>query len=414
MIDLSKKFGMNDAYLRDISNQVTKKLTTYFRLLTVIYRSDPNKFNLVKVDDYENIKKEMHDEVFFSMKRMGIVKDEAYRLDFDATFYSILVLTEVKKRSSDLTYGMYPLSKFGEDMGYDEKLFTQKFHDGTHIMNSLADAMMYEINIPGVNPDLYKLAQDKLKDIKVRNGEGSENDYHRFWKELYPIQVVELLKITLGLDIWGSEFFEDAKLDKKTYKIDIERHHLERIKSLYTIFRFSKEYLNDPDKFTKEKPPIPFENFLIALAPFMNAYHTGLHHSTKFTSDTQLAMMRLMHLYEVIQRPFIEGFDYKNTLLAEFKANPIWEDLDDGKIKDWITRWEFVKKRGYEAFFLDSNIGYPNFYKYRYKPMENDFKLFIAGGDSVNKELFFKEERRNAFWGWFLRTYLRDNVYPTI
>ena len=83
-------------------------------------------------------------------------------------------------------------------------------------------------------------------------------------------------------------------------------------------------------------------------------------------------------------------------------------------MEEWIKRLEIVKSDGYEAFFLDDNRGYPNFYKYRYKPMEDDFKLFIAGRDSVNRGLFFEEGRRNVFWEWFLSTYLKENKYPII
>ncbi len=151
----------------------------------------------------------------------------------------------------------------------------------------------------------------------------------------------------------------------------------------------------------------------------MQQGHKVLDRSSQFTSDTQLAIHRLMYLYEVIQHPFIEGFNY----LAEFRARSanidgkeilIWEDLDDSKIEGWIKRLEFVKNEGYEAFFLNSKLGYPNFYKYRYKQMEGDFKLFIAGRNSVNKGLFHTEDKRNAFWEWFLSTYLKENKYPII
>ena len=83
-------------------------------------------------------------------------------------------------------------------------------------------------------------------------------------------------------------------------------------------------------------------------------------------------------------------------------------------MEEWIKRLEIVKSDGYEAFFLDDNRGYPNFYKYRYKPIKDDFKLFVAGRDSVNRGLFFEEGRRNVFWEWFLSTYLKENKYPII
>lgn len=303
-------------------------------------------------------------------------------------------------------------------MGYSGDVFRKKFGEGTHIGNSLKEAMQNEINKYG-NSDLNKLASEKLNEIGIRNGKGSEGEYDRFWHELYTIQVMEFLRITLGLDIWGSDFFKDATraTGAKSYRIDVDRHHLEKIKSLFTIFQFSEDFINDPKKF--EKKLIPFTDFVMGLAPLMEQHHKSLDRSSQFTYDTQLAIHRLMYLYEVIQRPFIEGFNYK----AEFRARSatidgkevlIWEDLDDSKIEEWIKRLEFVKKKGYEAFFLDNNLGYPNFYKYRYKQMEDDFKLFTAGQPSVNKGLFYKEGRRNAFWEWFLSTYLKENIYPII
>ncbi len=36
-----------------------------------------------------------------------------------------------------------------------------------------------------------------------------------------------------------------------------------------------------------------------------------------------------------------------------------------------------IYKVGYEAFFLDEDDGYSNFYKFRYLPIEKDFKLFL-------------------------------------
>ena len=150
----------------------------------------------------------------------------------------------------------------------------------------------------------------------------------------------------------------------------------------------------------------------------MQEHHKALERSAKLSSNTLLAMAPLMHLYELIQRP-----SQKGVVLNEFRTRSamidnkevfIWEDLDDRKIEEWIEHWKFVKEKGYEAFFLDKDRGYPKFYKYRYKPMENDFRLFIAGRRSVNKGLFYRETRRNAFWEWFLSTYLRENIYPII
>ncbi len=416
---------MSHLYLAKINKpgKAYTKRAPFFRLLSLVYLADSGKFNLVNDDNYKKIKEEVHDEVFSGMLRRGLIKDASYRLDFDAIFHSVLVLTEANEGDPVLKDHLYPLEKFAEDMGYAEGLFKGKFKEGSHIGNILKEAMMNEINIPGADSDLLKIASEKLNEIEKRNGRGQKGEYNRFWDQLYTIQVVELIKITLGLDIWDLDFAKDATRPKgqKSYTIDIDRHHLEKDKALFTIFQFSKEFSKDSD-FTKKL--VPLTDYVIGLAPLMQLGHKVLDRSSQFTHDTQLAIHRLMHLYELIQRPLIgENFDYQTAFSAEFRARTavidgekvlIWDGLKDGKIKNWVKRWEFVKKKGSEAFFLDNDIGYPNFYKYRYKQMEGDFKLFLAGKNWVNKGLFHIEANRNAFWEWFLSTYLKENKYPII
>ncbi len=414
--DISNKLGKNDNYLADRNlRKNVKQLSTYLRLLIAVYLGNPNNFNLINNDDYENIKKEMLDEVFSSMVRRGAIKSKDFKLDFEAIFFSMLLLTNTK--TQDVRQGMYPLSKFAEDMGHSVNLFKEKFLYLSYINNELANDMLQGIDIPGGDVELHKLASDKLNEIKKRNGKGSEGDYNRFWSQLYPIQVMEFLKITLGLDIWGLKFIKDAEKGKKIFEIDIERHHLEKDKSLYTIFRFSEDYLDDPKKFTNDQPPIAFKDFLPTLAPLMLNHHRNL--GSRFASDTETAMNRLMHLYELIQRSLSKGIllnEFKTkTAVIDGKEVLLWEGLDDTQIKKWIKRWQFAKDEGFEAFVLDEEYGYPQFYKNRYKPMEDDFRLFLNDGHSVHRGLFSnKEGKRNRFWEWFLSTYLRENIYPII
>ncbi len=182
---------------------------------------------------------------------------------------------------------------------------------------------------------------------------------------------------------------------------------------------FTEEYLRHPKAFTKDLPPIAFEDFVNALAPLMKDFHNKMHVSNRYSVDMQKAMHRLMHLYELVQRPPQEGINLNEfrtrTAIINNVEEFIWAKLDDKKIEEWIKRWNFAKEEGYEAFFSDPDDGYyPNFYKYRYKPMEHDFRRFIEGKPSAYRGLFYNEERRNAFWKWFLRSYLRENIYPII
>lgn len=153
----------------------------------------------------------------------------------------------------------------------------------------------------------------------------------------------------------------------------------------------------------------------------MESHHKNLDHSSGFKYNTQLALHRLMHLYELIQFPLIEGFDYQSTFLDEFQSKTaeidgkevrIWERLDSKIIEEWTERWLLVRNSGYDAFFLDDDIGYSNFYKFRYLPIEDDFKLFLFGKGPTNENLFLDENKRNKFWQWFLSTYLGENIYP--
>jgi len=53
-----------------------------------------------------------------------------------------------------------------------------------------------------------------------------------------------------------------------------------------------------------------------------------------------------------------------------------------------------------------------NFYKFRYLPIEEDYKLFLMGKEPTNEDLFLDERKRDKFWQWFLSKYLWENVYP--
>ncbi|NVM35182.1 MAG: hypothetical protein HWN81_06280 [Candidatus Lokiarchaeota archaeon] len=168
---------------------------------------------------------------------------------------------------------------------------------------------------------------------------------------------------------------------------------------------------------------IPFEDFVIALAPLMHKYHNQLDKMSGFSYNTQLAMHRLMHLYELIQIPLVENFNYQSAFLEEFQSKTatingneinIWEDIGKDTIEKWIKRWYIAKKEGFKAFLLDSKEGYTNFYKFRYMSIEKDFRLFLNGKKPMNSKLFLSERMRNSFWEWFLSTYLRENIYPKI
>ncbi|MFW9987611.1 MAG: hypothetical protein ACFFC3_03065 [Candidatus Odinarchaeota archaeon] len=292
--------------------------------------------------------------------------------------------------------------------------------EGREITNTQVDEMkelMIEASADTLAQEFHQLALNNLDKVVERNGEFVKDDYIKYyWDFLYEIQVVEMLKITLGLDIWGLEFIKDAELKGETYTADIARHHLEKIKALYTMFKFSKDV-------DYSKKLIPFKDFVIALAPLMQKYHNQLDTLKDFGYNTQLAMHRLMHLYELIQIPFVKDFDYQSAFLKEFQSREvriegkevkIWDKFDAKLISQWIDRWIFVKTKGYEAFLLDTKKGYPNFYKFRYLPIENDFRLFLNGKKPMNNKLFFNERMRNKFWSWFLSDYLRNNKYPII
>ncbi len=418
---LSTQLGMGKTYLYKFKAglDVEEEHSKYFRLLTNVYLSNPENFNLRNIDDFKKLKEEVHDLVFKTMILQGKIKDESYRLDFDAIFYSLLALTKAKISTPEVQNGLYPLTKLAIAISPQDhrNFFTRKMVNGRIINNIQAKLMIDEIRkISTIVPEYAQLALDHLEAIIDRNGEEIKDDYIQFyWGYLYEIQVMELIRITLGLDIWGLDFIKDAVLDGQTYKMDLSRHHLEKIKSIYTIFKLENADFSEN--------LIPFEDFVIALAPLMRGSHTQIEFSTNFNFNMQLAMHRLMHLYELIQIPFSDGIDYQSRLLSEFRSKTvmidgqeikIWQDLDINKINDWIDRWLLVKIKGYEVFLNDDKNGYPDFYRYRYLPIEEDYELFLQGRRPVNARLFLDENKRDKFWEWFLSVYLRDNIYPII
>ena len=142
----------------------------------------------------------------------------------------------------NVKYNLYPLTRLAELIGHDRNLFRIKMLKGLEITNNQANEMkiqMDKVSAETLASEFYQLAVYRLDNGIERNGDHVKDDYIKyFWNYLYEIQVVELLKITLGLDIWGLDFIKDAELEVKKYKIDIERHHLEKMKSIYTMFQF--------------------------------------------------------------------------------------------------------------------------------------------------------------------------------
>ena len=417
---LSEALGRSKNYIYKFkkTNTGVEEHTKFFRLLTIVFLADPDSFNLRDNNDYEKIKEEVLDDVFYGMIRKGMIKDKTFKLDFEALFYTVLTLTKAQMNTPNVKYDLYPLTLLATSLGFDRSFFTQKMLKGREITNNQVDQMkdaMDDTLAATLAPEFHQLAIDKLDSIIQRNGDRVKDDYIKyFWNYLYEIQIVEFLKITLGLDIWGREFIKDAELIEGKYKIDIERHHLEKIKSIYTMFKFSEDV-----DFSNNL--IPFEDFVIALAPLMGTNHRNLDQSHGYNYNMKLAMHRLMHLYELIQSPFIEGPDYQSIFLNKFQSKivqidgndvRIWEDFASSIKQEWINRWLKVKREGYEAFFLDEDKGYSNFYRFRYSPIERDYRLFLLGQESMNKNLFLSESMRNSFWRWFLSKYLRENVYP--
>ncbi len=194
----------------------------------------------------------------------------------------------------------------------------------------------------------------------------------------------------------------------KSYSIDISRHHADEDKDYYLIFSGLS--------FTPSE-----SGFRFKLYPLTNAEHRSVHQSKYSTEKTILINERLIHLYELIQKPYSLGVE--SQIESEFKTRTVtingkqmklWQSIDSGRmisdivIQKWIKRWEESKKwNNNKGMNIDEFLKkfYPDFYQHKYLSFMKDLELFTRNSPNC---------KNPDFWEWYVTKYLGDNNYPVI
>jgi len=210
----------------------------------------------------------------------------------------------------------------------------------------------------------------------------------------------ELIDITLGLDPYAKDFLEDATISKNKFVIpqilmEMTRHHILQDPDYYLIFGL-------------------YDNiFSFRLAPVTFESNRRIHKSGKiFDQNSDLIVARLMHLYELIQKPYTSGSDYKAFFENEFKHREayifgrgdtkIWNGINPAIVKEYTRRWVLYKDNPKtESVFYNDN--YRIFYNKGYKWFMNDFNLYLNEDPSTSYP---------EFWHWHATVYLPQSIYP--
>jgi hypothetical protein len=102
---------------------------------------------------------------------------------------------------------------------------------------------------------------------------------------------------------------------------------------------------------------------------------------TAFNRETKIVVERLLHLFEIIKRPYNPGKLY--SFKTEFKSRTavidgetifIWEGLVDSVIDRWTKRWIDSKTMSENDFFLKH---FNKFYLNIFKPLMADLDRYI-------------------------------------
>lgn len=236
---------------------------------------------------------------------------------------------------------------------------------------------------------------------------GEYNEF--FLDELLILQQKEMIDISLGLDVLTREFYS-----KTSPKTGVSRHHVDRDRPYYCVF-----YIDQLDN-----------DFKVKLIPIIASEHMSIHNQYKtygkfytYHYFNDLAKARISHLYEIIQRPYKRGDE--KALMTEFKNRidcvcgndlNIWSDFfkdsfGRSQLNEWVKRWvdkktmkdisRSGKKLSAEELWYSKY--HPGFYYSTYRPYLEDMRLYQSNNPNC---------KRPAFWDWFFRVYLRENIYP--
>ena len=239
---------------------------------------------------------------------------------------------------------------------------------------------------------IYEIRKHIAKDKRIWYW----NKYNIHFEDLYIPQMKAFFDVTLGLNVFSKEFLRDAQeivsksgyVIKGAYRLGQDRHHLELGTAGYLIL---ERYVVGDD--------FVYQFKLVSLD---RDSHYGMKtsiHSLKgvfYQSAVDLVNARLLHLYELTNRPQKEGVTIDD--FRDNKLNGIWDEFKSDILNKWIERLNYYKENGEEKFY---NEYYPTFYEEMYIPFMKDFELYKAKDPNSQ----FPE-----FWFWYSSNYLGEEL----
>jgi len=429
---LSLLLKRKKAFITNFGKSITKthkyeQLDKYINFLVSIYLIDEKdlKYPLKKGKKLVDLIEECHKLIFQRLKKIGKIADLRNPLSryyakrilkgqirvnnhelFDIVIHSLVALSKAHRNKflGERNY-LFPLSELCNEVSSSERnpdFFMDKFRKGTPLLRAQGRRLIkfLQENFHDNPEELHDVIYETRKHIVRYSFYWYWNKYDIHFQDLYKPQMKAFFDLTLGLNVFTEKGFlpdvhekevtigEDTYVLEGLYILGHPRHHLELGTAGYLIL---EQYI------VKGEYVYQFK-----LVPLDQDSHYGKKtsiHSLNgifYQDAVDLVNARLLHLYELVNRPQEEGVTLDD--FRDEELDGIWDKFNDDILNKWIERWSDFKSMSEKKIY---NEYYPNFYEKLYIPFMKDFELYKA----KNPNCQFPE-----FWFWYTSNYLGEEL----
>ncbi len=375
---------------------------------------EPSDLNLEDPNDFVDIKKEIRQYIFEAVQHKFGVPDEL-QSRFNMLVDSLIAFTKSRRTTSGdnkYTIKLGDLSEIVSPRKSRILLVRQLLRIGGksrilwHYRQAERIVIALRKEFFGAREESHKAIEQIKTYMRDMNPKDKRfRKYNINFKELKVPQMKEFIDITLGLNPYAKDFLKDAIIGTNRAIIpqilmEMTRHHILQNPDYYLIFGL-------------------YDNiFSFRLAPVSPMSNREVHkwsNRKNFDQNSDLIVARLMHLYELIQKPYTSGMDYKAYeafFEKEFREREayifgrgdtkIWNGINLDIVKEYAERWVIFKdpSKSESVFY---NKYYKMFYNRGYKWFMNDFKLYLNEDPATSYP---------EFWYWHSTVYLPQSIYP--
>ena len=408
---ISSTLNKYSEYLGSFRRQIKivgqyEEFQKYFKLLVLIHLIEINDlpFPLKEGKELVDLKQDCHKLIFETMRNKKMIKDVTpvgsgtitdsiknrmkvgqISIDnselFDIIVYSLVALSKAHRMENkkDSSY-IFKYNDLSEVIAVPNKkntryIINNKFNKGHPLLRAQGRRLVTFLrknihnNPQGLHDVIYKIR----KHIERHEKFWYWKKYDIHFNDLFVPQMKSLFDSTLGLNVFGNDFFSDIQehvtrsgyVVKGTYVVGRYRHHLEKGTAGYLIL----ERLGDGE-------------LRFRLVPLTRDEHDFVHSLgvIEYQKNMELLNARLSHLYKLINSKQVSLKDFRNEEL-----NGIWADFSDDVLNEWIERQKMSEEDFYKKY-------YPDFYEKIYLPFMKDYELYKA--KDPNSQL-------PEFWYWY-------------